>query len=425
MRVIKNYDSLAQTPARKTVLELIETAFAAIQPENVLNTHFTLKGTHLHILDQNFDLANTERVFLLGFGKGSMEVCRIISDKLGEKLTSGFDIDVVEGESFGKISYTKGSHPLPIQTNVDFTRNALSQLQNLSENDLVLVVICGGGSALFEDPNVELETLAKINKALLESGATISEINVIRKHLSKVKGGGLAKLLFPAKVVSLIFSDVPGNDLSVIASGPTVMNTTTKEDVKMIMEKYDLSAKAPVQEDNFIDTPSDESYFKNTTNILVLSNMTALLAMQEKAKELGYKASITTDKLQGDARSLGAKLIEEAKPGEITLCGGESTVKITGSGKGGRNQALVLSSLPSIKDDTLIVAFDSDGWDFYGYAGAMGDSLTLEKAKTENLEIDSYLKDDNSFAFFQKTGDGIDTGKLESNVSDLFIVCKI
>jgi glycerate 2-kinase len=156
----------------------------------------------------------------------------------------------------------------------------------------------------------------------------------------------------------------------------------------------------------------------------MLSNLTAINAMEKKAKELGYHCYVMTDRLQGDARTLGKKLIDEAPLGQILLAGGESTIKITGKGNGGRNQALVLSSLPFIKEGTVLVSFDSDGWDFHEYAGALADSDTLKKIEEQHLDVKNFLNDDNSYGFFEKIGDGIQTGKLESNVSDLFIVLK-
>jgi glycerate-2-kinase len=425
MGFIKNYDQLATTPERKIALDLVETAFTSIQPDRVMAKSFSLQGTTLTIADQTFDISHKERISLLGFGKGSAGICRMIEDKLGDQLTAGFDIDVVDQEPFAKIQYTKGDHPLPTQTNIDFTRKALSSLSGMTEKDLVLVVICGGGSAMLEDPyKVDLETLSNVGKALLQSGANISEMNVVRKHLSTVKGGGLAKHLYPATVASLIFSDVPGNDLSVIASGPTVRNTSSLADVHKLLDKYDVRAKVQLSDDDFLETPTGEEYFADVHNILIVSNMTALKAMQQKAEEQGLKATILSDRVQGDARTLGVTLIDQANPGEIMLAGGESTIKITGSGKGGRNQALVLSSLSHLQSDTLLVSFDSDGWDFYGFAGALADQETLKKAQEKSLDPESFLKNDDSYGFFAEVGDGIDTGKLEANVSDLYIVWK-
>lgn len=423
MGLIKNFDQLANTELRKKALSLVEAGLQAIEPQEVLQKNITCSNDILKIHTEEFNLKNYKRIFLVGFGKGSSGISKYLEELLGDKLTKGFDIDVVD-ETFKKIEYTKGTHPLPSQQNILFTQMVLEELADLTDEDLVIVVICGGGSVLFEASTLTLEQLSQVNSVLLKSGATISEMNVIRKHVSKVKGGKLAKKLYPATVVSLLFSDVPGNDLSVIASGPTVPDTSTDVDVKAILDKYHMTEAMRLSPNLFSPTASDERIFKNVHNILVVSNKTSLDAMQKKAEELDLTVKVLTDRLQGDAKELGKYLIDQAKSGQVLLAGGESTVHVTGKGKGGRNQALVLASLPFVVDGTIIIAFDSDGWDFYGFAGAVGDTETIAKGQKLGLDQKAFLDDDDSYAFFEKTGDGIDTGKLESNVSDLFLVIK-
>lgn len=422
MGVIKNFDTLSSTPQRKVVLSLIESAFLAISPKHIMESEFITDGLRLTIKNTEYMLSDYERIFLVGFGKGSSGICKYIEQVLGGKLTKGWDIDVVD-ETFQKVAYTKGTHPLPSQTNVDFTETVLAGLKGLTQKDLVLVVICGGGSALFESPHaISLPRLSAVNAELLKSGATISEMNVIRKHLSKVKGGGFAATLFPATVASLLFSDVPGNDMTVIASGPTVMDSTTKENAMEIIKKYSLKS---VTEEDLQEVPHAEKYFTKVKNMIMVSNMTALVAMQEKAKETGYHATILTDRLQGEAKTIGKVLLSETRKNEILLAGGETTTKVKGNGRGGRNQTVVLSTLQFLQETDTIASFDSDGWDFTTFAGAIGDSATRTKADRLGLDPKTFLDNDNSTEFFEKTGDGIDTGRLESNVSDLFIVARI
>ena len=425
MGYIKNYDTLAINDNRKIVLQMIEAAYASIAPSEVFKKDFILDGKVLKIQGKTFDLTNFERIFLVGFGKGSGGNCKILEEKLGDLLTEGFDIDVVEDPNFAKVKYTKGTHPLPSQENFDFAKEVTDKLSNLTEKDFVIVVTCGGGSVLFEVPNsLDLPHMIQVNKALLDCGATISEMNAIRKHLSKVKGGGFAKILYPATVVNLIFSDVPGNDLSVIASAPLVKDKTTIEEATAIYEKYKLSSSGTFSPSDFTERPKEEKYFEKVSNILMLSNLTALNAMEKKARELGFEVFVMTDKLQGDSRTIGKQLINETPDNHILIAGGETTIKITGHGKGGRNQALVVSSLPFIKDGTVIASVGSDGWDFYEYAGAIADQDTIKKAKELNLDPQTFLADDNSYEFLEKVGDGVLTGKQDSNVSDLFIVLK-
>ena len=423
MGFIKNYHELALSEERVIVLDLIEAAFASIQPQSVLNENFKLENGNLKIKDEKVNLKDFERVFLIAFGKGSAEISSILEKKIGNFLTKGFVIDT-DREKFEKIEFTQGSHPLPSQENLDFTSNVLQNLKDLTEKDLVLVVICGGGSVMFELPNITLEKLIEVNQALLYSGATISEMNIIRKHLSKVKGGGLVKLLFPAKIVSLIFSDVPGNDLSTIASGTTVIDKTTVDDAWQVYNKYDLH-KLEFGENDFTETPKDENIFSTVENILVLSNLTALNAMKKKANEMSISAEIFSDKFESDAELAGKALIEKTKEHSILLVGGETTVKVINEkGLGGRNQVVVLGALFELDDKTIIASFDSDGWDNSPAAGAIGDIKTLEKAKIEGLNPEEYLRDNNSLVFFKNLRDAIVTDRLPSNVSDLIIVYK-
>lgn len=425
MTLIKNYDLLNKTSQRKICLELIETALSSIQPQNIIAKNFSLNKNILTIQNKMTDLNLFERIFLLGFGKGSAGLSKEIEKTLGDFLTKGWVIDLVS-ETFSKIEQTIGTHPLPSEENINFTRKTIQQFNNLTIRDLVIIVIAGGGSALFEDPyKVDLQKLIEVNKSLLLSGANITEMNTVRKHLSSVKGGGLAKLLYPAKIVSIIASDVPGNDLSVIASGSTIKDATTKEQALGVLEKYNLLEKLELTSQDFLETPKDDMYFKNNLNILLLSNQTALQAMKEKAKELGFDAEILSDRFQSEAKLAGKELIDKTSTHQIILAGGETTVKVLDkNGKGGRNQELILASLPYVDSNTTIASFDSDGWDNSPFAGAIGDKLTLEKANELNLNPEEYLKTNNTLPFFEKVGDGIDTGRLPSNVSDLMIVIK-
>lgn len=424
MGYIKNYTDLAITKERAIVLDLIDAAFASIQPQTILDNNFVLKKDELKISDKKINLKDYERVFLIGFGKGSAGITKIIEKILGEKLTKGFVIDTVKAD-FEKINFTLGTHPLPSEENLNFTAKTIEQLSNLTIKDLVLIVICGGGSVMFESPNIALEKLIKVNQTLLRSGATISEMNVIRKHLSKIKGGGLVKHLFPAKIVSLVFSDVPGNDLSVIASGTTTMDKTTVDDAWQIYNKYEMGA-LELSDTDFIETPKDENVFSTTDNILMLSNQTALEAMKEKAKELEIECEIFSEKFESEADLAGIALIKKTKPHSILLIGGETTVRVMNKdGVGGRNQEVVLSALYSLDDKTIIASFDSDGFDNSPLAGAIGDINTLEKAKKLGINPHEFLQQNNSFKFFKNVGDGITTDRLPSNVSDLIIIYKI
>lgn len=456
MGMIKNFEQLATSEGRKIVLELIESGLAAIQAREVLDQGLSLNENKLVIQGQNFDLGKFERVFLLGFGKGSVGVTKLIEEKFGDRLSVGWVIDVEQNVSNGKVKYFVGTHPLPTEQNVEFTKMVVSELEGkLSEKDLVLVVICGGGSALLTLPNCSVEELLKTNKVLLTSGATIGQMNTLRKKLDKVKGGGLAKMLFPATVVSLIFSDVPGNDLSVIASGPTVKDHSTVEEAVNILEKLGSLTEVTIKKEDLVETEKDEKFFQNVHNILMLSNLTAIQAMGRRAQEFGYQVTVHSDRLQGESREVGEKLVNlicEAGKHQIILAGGETTVTVLGNGKGGRNLELVLGAIKRIAEGStmgvnqleslrphsgkeinedvselkgvVIASVNTDGWDNSSYAGAIVDQNTVLKIQQEKLKVDDFLKNNDSFSFFEKTKDAIETGRLPCNVSDLMIVLK-
>ncbi len=422
MGLIKNFDQLAKTPQRKIVLELIEESLASIQPEKILGQNLSITDNVLKITDKTFNLVEFEKIYLLGFGKGAARISKLIENLLGDKLTAGFVIDGTQ-ENFSKIKLTIGTHPLPSQANLNFTQNAIDNLIGTTEKDLIIIVICGGGSAMFALPQdgITLDEKIEVNRQLLKSGATIEEMNIVRKHLSKVKGGGLAKILHPATVAGLIFSDVPGNDFSTIASGPITKDRSTVEEAKNIIERYALEGEIVAK---LTETPKEDKYFENVSTFLMLSNQTALTAMVDKAKQLGIGARIYSDKFQDDARQAGQKLLTECQKGEILLTGGETTLHVTGNGIGGRNLEVVLNALRFLGEGDIIASFDSDGWDNCSAAGAIGDLQTIESAKSQNLVAEPYLTANNSLEFFQKTADTIITDRLPSNVSDIIIVYK-
>ncbi len=424
MGLITNYQKLNTSPQRKIVLDLIETALDSISPENVFEKHLAFDRKRLKIQDHTYDLESFDNIYLLGFGKGSAKNCAILERILGKILTAGWVIDVVD-QSFHRIEYTKGTHPVTSLANINFTQKVVNTLNNLNKNDLVLIVTCGGGSALLELPTIPLDQKIAVDEALLKADANIHDMNVVRKHLSKVKGGGLAEIISPAKIINLIFSDVPGNDLTTIASGPTVADPSTQEDAAGIYNKYKLWDKVKINKDDFTKTSSDPNTFEHIDNILFLSNLTALNAMKKKAEQSNINVQVYSDHFQSEATTAGPELVSKTQEGQILLAGGETTVDVKGSGIGGRNQELVLSALKNSASENLTIAsFDSDGWDNTAFAGAIGDTTTLKKAQDLNLDPQTYLNDNNTYKFFESVGDGIETGRLPSNVSDLMIVYK-
>jgi glycerate-2-kinase len=321
----------------------------------------------------------------------------------------------------------QGDHPLPTERNTRATKAIIELLNTATEKDLVLFLVSGGGSTLLcQSESLTCEQEAVVLQCLFNAGAAIQDINTLRKHLSLARGGYLAKYAYPAQVLSLVFSDVPGNDLSFVASGPTVKDETAKADAERILEHYQVRELRGFSAIELLETPKEERYFKNVENILFLSNDTALHAMEEKAKELGLKAVIQTTTLVGEAKQVGesiAKALHQQSSCAL-LYGGETTVAVENSGKGGRSLELCLSALRFLEHGELIFAFASDGLDNTEAAGVLCDILTKEKVREKGLDLMEYLEGNRSFEFFEKTGDLVFTGLTGSNVSDLIIAIK-
>ncbi|MCK5285872.1 MAG: DUF4147 domain-containing protein [Candidatus Pacebacteria bacterium] len=427
--IIKNKKELSTNPLRKDALDILETGYQAVLTENILAKSISLKKDILKIQNKKYNLSDYKNVFVIAFGKCANQSALFIESILEDKITDGIVLDV-ELEKFKKLKSQKGSHPLPSEKNIKATNLIKEISEKAGKDDLVLVFISGGGSALLSSPveGIDSEFLAQINKDLMDNGVSIGETNIIRKHLSRIKGGALAELIYPAKLVSIIFSDVPGDDISVVASGPTVRDLTTKEDAKMILESYSLeNPKSSLGEAiSFLsETPKSEEKFENVDNILLVTNKIALEAIEKKADELGYKSLVESFDIQGEARKLSVKLVnEDSLDNSCRIFGGETTVKIIGEGKGGRNQEFALASLETLSKDILVLAVASDGRDNSDVAGAFVDFELFQKMQKEDLDWREYLDDNNSFEFFEKMGTQIKTGKTGINVADFYLILR-
>ncbi len=418
--VIRNFDELAKTPLRRDALEILETGYNAISTKKVIMSQVKVENSILSIGDKKIKLNEYKRIFFVGIGKCSADAGEVFEDLLGDRISDGVVIDI-RGVELKRIRSRIGTHPFPSEANVEAAQSVKEMLETATELDLVITVISGGGSALLCLPHdMKCEMLTKITKTLMKKGVNIKELNIVRKHLSLIQGGQFAKIAYPAKIVSLIFSDVPGNDIGTIASGPTIMDVTTKEDAERILLKYNILTDCKLPNCDVLETPKEEKYFEKVDNILLLTNETALSAMKDKAKELGYGATIVDAQIQGEAREIGKKLALGGKQGTCLLYGGETTVTVSGDGVGGRNQELVLGALPFVKDGEVVVASASDGWDNSPAAGAIGDVELLEKSREIGLNVDGFLESNDSYEFFKKTNGGLDVGRTGSNVSDLY-----
>ncbi len=427
MAKIKNLESLAKTPLRAHALQIAEAGLAAIDTSKVITRAVRLKKDSLFVGKAKVNLKSVRRVFVVGVGKCALTAGKALEKLLGRRLTAGIAIDIRAGK-LQKLKTYSGTHPYPTQKNVDYTKKIIELLSRTKKDDLVIFVISGGASTLLCQPtNHTCQDETVLISCLYSSGATIQDINVVRKHLSIARGGYLAKYAYPSRVVSLIFSDVPGNKIGWVASGPTVKDTTTAEDAKNILRRYNAAICGDFLEKEFIETPKDNKYFRRVKNFIVATNQIPLQAMQEKAKNLGYKTQIITDKLTGEAQAVGQKIIRrlhKAKAGTVQLYGGETTVKIKGGGKGGRNMELALSALKYLKTGEIIVSFASDGRDNSEIAGGICDIMTKTVAGQMKLNIQNFLNLNDSYNFYKKTGHYLVTGETGSNISDLIVALK-
>lgn len=439
--IIKNFDQLATSALRRAALEIVEAGLGAIDTKEAVrgavkynerkqileiggHEPLTAGGGSGTWRSKKYQLTDFERVICVGFGKAAFNAVSELQNILGDKIKCGYVIDLKEGD-LGNIICKIGTHPYPTKGNIEATKELMAMLSDCTKKDLVICVVSGGGSALLCSPHdMTCEQEVSIISALTVKGATIGELNAVRKHISAVKGGQLAKLMYPAAVISLIFSDVPGDDLGMVASGPTVMDKTFTKDAAAVLTKYDVLKTCQLPSCRLTETPKEPKYFQNVKNILVVSAKQALRAMTEQAENLGFEVKIFSSEFQGEAKELGLKIVSENKTGQCLLGAGESTVRIMGKGIGGRNQEMALAALLTIAENQVLVCAASDGHDNTDAAGAIVDGLTLIRAKALGLDTQAYLKNNDSYRFFEQTGDLLQTGLTEANVADFFVCLK-
>jgi Putative glycerate kinase len=432
-----------RTIAEKIFLAGVE----SVLPDRLIVNEMSLKDNCLKIGHLDFPLETIENIYVIGAGKASAMMGAEVEKILSDRITEGH-IVVKYGHSCNLkyIDVTEAGHPIPDTNGLRATREILKIAETASWNDLVICLLSGGGSALLPDvpEGCSLEDMIKVNDLLLNCGACISEINAVRKHLSVVKGGQLARVVYPATLVNLILSDVPGDALDVIASGPTVPDPTTYLQALTVLSAFGLSRTVPRGILTFLkegaagkkpETPKpDDPVFDKTYNILVGTNRKALEAAKNKALEFNINAVIIDDQLQGDTLTVADYLVQtsirfkndtnEVKP-VCLLFGGETTVKMTGKGAGGRNQHLSLLSALLLRNNPgiTILAAGTDGNDGpTDAAGAVVDSDTVPVAISKNIDPEKHILDFNSYHFFKKAGGHIITGPTMTNVMDIIVV---
>ena len=385
-------------------------------------------GNHLYHLDQY------EHVYLMAFGKAAMPMSATLVEILGDYLTRGWVVPKhVSGDHDLRLIIQPGSHPLPDENSLKAGEMLLSAAESFTEKDLVFCLISGGGSALVTAPyaGVSLADMRELTRQLLACGARIDEINTLRRHLDRIKGGGLAKHVSPATLVGLILSDVVNSPLEAIASGATAPDPSTLQDVSEIIKKYDLENKIPDSILNHFDQqietpkPGDE-LFARVKNILVGSNELAAQAAAQTACDYGFKTIDLGNAWQGEARDVAKTLVEKLLTNDQSpvcmIAGGETTVTIWGAGKGGRNQELALAAVPLLADlpDVMLVTLATDGEDGpTNAAGAVVTGETASRAQALGLNPAEYLANNDSYHFFEQLGDLLKPGPTGTNVNDL------
>ena len=424
---------------KKLALDIFKSAVNSVLPENLIKTNLKYKNNQLIVEN---DIYEIENFYVFGSGKASVKMAKAIEEILLDKILDGLVVCNYT-DKLKKIKVMEGSHPVPTEKSIKAGETLLDKISNLKEDDFFIYLLSGGSSALIEKPipPITLSDLQKTTEILLKHSVPIEEINVIRKHISLIKGGRLGEST-KAKGVVLVISDVIGDDLETIGSAPLYFDRSTYKDAYEILKKYNILEKIPETvrkvieeglEGKIKDTPKQPN--PNIKHYIIGNNFKALKSAKEKAEESGIKAYIMTSQLKGEAKEVAKAIISIGKEIEKTknpfspdvclLFGGETTVTVKGNGKGGRNQEMTLSALQEIKEDKNLVFLSggTDGIDGNSdAAGAVTDYKTYLKSKELNLKIDDYLKNNDSYNFFKKTGDLIITGKTGTNVMDITIL---
>ena len=423
--IIQNFDDLATTDKKKQCLEILDAGLQAADPKNIISNYVT--PNEIKINGKSFNLEKYSSIYSVAFGKAGDSMTRalnaIVPIKSGIIVIPKGSKSIIKAKKF---QIFNSRHPEPDQTSVKAAKEVMKFVQNKRSDELIIFLVSGGGSSLLAMPDdITLEDKIHVTKVLLKSGATIQEFNCVRKHLSKIKGGKLIENM-KCHGVSLVMSDVEGDDLSAIASGTTYMDDTTYEDASEILKKYKIRWKMPQEvldlfkkrENEIIETPKKAKI----ENFVIASNNNCLEAMKEKAEKIGYK--VDTMQIFGDIKEQVTKILEKISDEEKTciLFGGETTVKVLGKGMGGRNQELVLRLLKNTQKlkKMIIASIGTDGIDGNSvFAGAI----------TENIRIDldvmkEFLKNSDSGRFFQKQKGNVITNATHTNLMDIGMILK-
>ena len=436
--MIAGRDDLATTRAREIALSSLEAGLDASDPVTVLENSLSVSEGTLHVQDDTYDLDTFERVIVVGGGKASGEQARALERILGDQIDAGVVV-TVESVDLDAIDVRIGDHPVPSERGVEGTRDILDLLSDTDTDTLVIALITGGGSALLPAPvdGITLDDLQDVTESLLASGASIFEINAVRKHLSSIKGGGLASAASPATVIGLMMSDVVGDDLSVIASGPTVADDSTFQDAANVLDRYAIEAPETVmdrieagQGGDIPETPgSGDAVFDHVSNYLTADGATALRAAQAHLDAHSIETLFLSSRIRGEAREAAihhVAIAEEMRatghpidPPAVVLSAGETTVTLRGDGEGGPNQEFALRGAIECDPGVTIAAIDTDGIDGASpAAGAIVDAETVDDVEAARDALDG----NDAYPYLRARNASIDTGPTGTNINDLRVM---
>jgi glycerate 2-kinase len=413
--------------SRSHALAIFRAAVRAADPRRAVLAHVKLSGPALVVGDRRYRLADFDRIRLIGAGKASARMAQALERLLGTRISDGW-VNVPDGNTLRprRVVLHQAGHPIPDQRGVEGARRIARMARDSGRRDLLICVISGGASALLPlpAPGVTLARKKEITRRLLASGASIHEINTVRKHMSAIKGGHLAALAYPATVIALILSDVIGDDLSAIGSGPTAPDSTTCAVAASVLRRYGIPSP------QLAETPKRAA--GAVQNLIVGSNRRSIDTAARKARELGYRPIVLSTTIDGETRDIArmhAALVREAiARGHSRTCflsGGETTVTIRGKGLGGRNQEFVLAAAIALGPTSGVTIFSAgtDGIDGPAdAAGAVADSSTLLRACALKLDPRSFLDNNDSYHFFERAGGLVKTGPTGTNVMDVRIL---
>ncbi|MFN7936683.1 MAG: glycerate kinase [Bryobacteraceae bacterium] len=429
---------------RKDALAIMKAAFRAADPVEAVLRHVRLSGDTLIAGKTRYKLSKYERIFVLGGGKAGATMAQALEKLLGKRITGGL-VNVKYGHiaPLKRVEVNECGHPVPDEAGVKGSQRIAQLAAEAGEKDLVLCVVSGGASALMPAPaeGITLAEKQATTKLLLACGANIHEMNAVRKHLSTLKGGQLARLAFPATVITLMLSDVIGDNLDVIGSGPAAPDHSTFSGAIAILNKYGLLSQVPASVRSRLEQgaagsiPETPKSLERTQNLIVGSNRLAVDAAKAKAKALGYRTMVLSTTIEGETKdvarmhaAIAREIRTSGEPLPAPACiisGGETTVTLRGDGKGGRNQEFALAAAFDVDGmkNVLLLSAGTDGTDGpTDAAGALCDGSTLARARDLGLNAAQFLANNNSYEFFDKLGDLIRTGPTNTNVMDVRFV---